>query len=268
MNEEANTPPAVQPLKKPDSTWLQAVGLMRRNPRATLLPIAVTQMPFAVITAVVFFYLFNNQYPTAEFKTLDALAQGPDGVRLTVLLLGAAQTLFGLVGAAATAVAVDRLVKGQTPRLVESLDPAFTRMGGLFALGTVFFLLLLGTLAGIIVLLYFLVRFGLALHAYTLEERTISGAFGRSWRLMKGRMLRFIGLLLTVPAVGLLVVIVSSIALAIIALPFGTEPSRNADLAIFCLSALVGGIMAVPMYAYLATITTLFYHSAREQTVD
>ena len=266
MNEEANTPPAPLALKKPDSTWWRAVGVMRRNPRATLLPIAVTQMPFAVITAVVFFYLFNNQYPNAEFKTLDALAKGPDGVRLTVLLLGAAQTLFGLVGAAATIVAVDQISKGKTPRLADSLDPAFTRMGGLFALGTAFFLMFIGTLAGVIVLLYLLLRFGLALHAYTLEDRTVTGAFGRSWRLMKGRMLRFIGLLLTVPAVGLIVVIVSSIAIAILSLPFGTEPSRDPELIIFCVSALVGGIMAVPMYAYLATVTTLFYLSATEQT--
>jgi hypothetical protein len=49
-------------------------------------------------------------------------------------------------------------------------------------------------------------------------------------------------------------------------LPFGTEPSRDAELIIFCVSALVGGIMAVPMYAYLATVTTLFYLSATEQT--
>ena len=83
---------------------------------------------------------------------------------------------------------------------------------------------------------------------------------------MKGRMLRFIGILLTVPAVGLLVLVAAWIIVAILSFPFRADPSRDAELIIFCVSALVGGIVSVPMYAYLATVTTLFYHVAKEQS--
>ncbi|MEO8540894.1 MAG: hypothetical protein ABI577_14225 [bacterium] len=268
MNEEATTPPAlnIQPVKKPDATWLRALGLMRRNPRATLLPIAVTQLPFAVLTAVVFFYLFNNQYPNAKFDSFDWLSNAPNGIRLTMVLVGAAQSLFSLVGASATMVSVAGLIKSKPVRLAEALDPAFTRMGGLLLIGALFYGFILATAIGIIVMLYFLIRFGLALQVYMIEGTSITGALGGSWRLLRGRMLSFFGLALATVPFGLALMIVTSIVLAIAVAPFGADPGRTVDLVFQSIAILVVGIMLVPIGAFLATCTTIFYFAAKDQS--
>ena len=190
MNEEASPPPApvIRPVKKPDAVWLQALGIMRRNPRETLFPSAVTQLPFAVLTAVVFFYLFNNRYPDAKFDTFDWINTAPNGIRLTMVIVGAAQSLFSLVGAGGTMVSVAGLLRGKPVSLANALDPAFTRMGGLLLIGAVFYGIVLVTAIGVVVMVYFLVRWGLALQVYMLEGKSIGQSFGESWRVLRGRM--------------------------------------------------------------------------------
>ena len=103
MNEEPATPLAPAPAKAErrgtESMWLRTLDVIRKNKAATLLPLTVTQVPFAVVTAAVFFYLFFGPYPEARFDSFNWLADAPGGLRLTIVLLGAAQSLFSLVGA-------------------------------------------------------------------------------------------------------------------------------------------------------------------------
>jgi hypothetical protein len=246
-----------------DATWLRALNLIRKNPKATMWPLAVTQLPFAVATAVVFFYLFYEAYPEAEFASFDWLSDAPNGIRLTMLFLGAAQSLFSLVGAAATMVAVNGIVQARPVSLPQALDPAFTRMGGLLLLGVMFNLLMLATLIGLIVVLYFVIRLGIVLQTYVLEERTVGSAFVRSWQLMRGRMFRFMGLLLTAVPFAVVLLFVASLILSIVTAPL-TSSGRTAELIVQSIALFAVGAALVPIGAYLATSTTMFYLTARE----
>lgn len=268
MNDDEVTPspPMLERAKKPDATWLRALGVMRRNPRETLLPVAVTQLPFAVLTAIAFFYLFNNRYPTAEFDSFNWLNDAPNGIRLTMVVLGGAQSLFSLVGAAATMVAVSAVVQGKPMGLAASLDPAFTRMGGLLLIGALFYGLLLASAFGIIVLLYFLIRFGLALHVYILESSSVSNSFRGSWRLLRGRMFAFAGVLLATVPFAVILLFVTTFLLSIVVAPFGTDAGRTTDLALQSAAIFLVGILLVPIAAYVAISTTIFYLNAKEQT--
>lgn len=266
MNEEASPPPApvIEPVKKPDATWLRALGVMRRNPRETLFPIAVTQLPFAVITAVVFYYLFSSRYPDAKFDTFDWINTAPNGVRLTMVIVGAAQSLFSLVGAGGTMVSVAALIRGKPISLANALDPAFTRMGGLLLIGALFYGIVVVSAIGIVVMLYFLVRWGLALQVYMLEGKSIGGSLAESWRMLRGRMWAFFALLLATIPFALALLIGVSVVMAIAFAPFGAEPGRSLDLVFQSIAIFAVGVTLVPAGAYLATTTTLFYLSAKE----
>lgn len=268
MNEEAGPPPApvAKPVKKPEAIWLQALGVMRRNPRETLLPMAATQLPFAVITAVVFFYLFNNRYPNAEFDSFNWIDNAPNGIRLTLVIVGAAQSLFSLVGAGGTIISVAALMRGKPVSLANALDPAFTHMGGLLLLGAIFYGVIFVSALGIIVMLYFLVRWGLALQVYMLEGKSIGGSLGESWRTLRGRMWSFFALLLATIPFGLALLLAVSVVMAVAVAPFGAEPGRTVDLVFQAVAIFAVGVTLVPIGAYLATTTTLFYLSAKESS--
>lgn len=237
---------------------------MWRHPARLLLPLTVTQLPFAIGTAVVFFYLFYSAYPEAEFSTFDWLSDAPNGIRLTIVMLGAAQTLFSLVGGAATMVAVASTARGTPTGLAASLDPAFTRMGGLLLFGLLFNVLLFATFVGVVLLLYFIVRWGLALQPYILEGRGFTASLGDSWRMLRGRMLAFFALLLTAIPFGLAFLLGLSLIFSLIAAPFGADPTRTQDLALQSVALFIVGLTFIPFGAYLATSTTLFYLSARD----
>jgi hypothetical protein len=197
---------------------------------------------------------------------LNWLGDAPGGLRLTMALLGAGQSLFSLVGAAGTMVAVEALSKGKPLGLAQSLDPAFTRMGGLLVFGAVFNVLILVSFIGLIVFLYFIARWGLAIQAHVLDGRSILGSFGLSWRLMRGRMMRFLALLLTAIPLALLLLLGTSFLFGVIASPFGTEPSRTTELLFQSIALFVVILTFIPVAAYLATSTTLFYLSARDES--
>jgi hypothetical protein len=237
---------------------------MRKHPGATLLPLLVTQLPFAIATGAVFFYLHYEAYPQAAFGSWRSLSEAPNGLRLTMLLLAAGQSLFSLVGGAATIVAVEALVRAKQLSLAQALDPAFTRMGGLLVFGLFFNVLILASFIGLFVLLYFVVRFGTVLQAYMVDGTSIGGAFGAGWRQMRGRMFRLMTLLLTAVPLAVVLLLALGLILSLVAAPFGAELTRTEDLAIQSLAVFLGGALLVPVGAYLATSTTLFYLSSRE----
>ncbi|MBK6560104.1 MAG: glycerophosphoryl diester phosphodiesterase membrane domain-containing protein [Dehalococcoidia bacterium] len=257
------TPPSA-PRAQP--TWRQALRLVRSNLKATMLPLAVIELPLSILGAAFYFYLYHDLYPAADFESFSRLDSSPSGLILALLLLMAVSMLFSLVGAGATIVAVRNLLEGRPVRLAESLDPAFTRMGGLLVLGAMFYLLLLATAAGIVVVLYFIIRWGLAIHALVLDGTGLGGSLKVSWRTLKGRMLRFIGVLLTGVLVAILVFTVGTIVFATFLAPFSADPSRTTSLVAQSMGVILFGFVSVPTGAYLAAATTIFYISAKEQS--
>ena len=266
MKEEPTPPPALPPYhsRRDDDAalWLRTINLMRKNPRATLLPLALTLAPFALATGGVSSTCSMGLNRRLS-STLELARRRPSGLRLTMALLGAGLSLFALVGAAATMVAVDALSKGKPLGLPQALDPAFSRMGGLLVFGIVFSLLLLVSSIGLIVFLYFVARWGLAIQAHVLDGKSIPGAFGSSWRLMRGRMMSFLALLLTAIPLGLLVLFGSSFIFEAIASPFGSNPTRTTEL-LFRSLAMFVLILTSSRSLLPRDSTTLFHLSARE----
>ena len=270
MNEEAGAatieaPPTVA-APKPKRTWRKALDLVWHNKKATMLPLVVTQVPLAVIGGAVYFYLYYQAYPDADFESFRRFESAPSGLIFTIIIVSTVYLLFSMVGGAASVVGARNIIQRKPVKLAESLDPAFTRMGGLLVLGAVFYGLLLGTAAGIILLPYFIVRWGLAVHAHILEGTGIGGSLGASWRMLRGRMLRFTGLLLTGLPVSLACFTVATIVFSIALAPFGADPGRSTTLAAQSAGFLVAAAVAIPTLAYLAAATTLFYLSAQEET--
>ncbi len=232
-----------------------------------MLPLMVTQVPLAALYALSYFLLFHQAFPDAKYDSINPFADAPNGLIFGLLITNAVYSLFTLVGIAATIVAVRGVLQGKTFKLAEALDPAFTRMGGLLILGILFNVLLGVTVVGIIVAVYFIVRFALGFHAYILDGAGAWAALGQSWRLLRGRMLRFTGLLLTTIPVLLGAMVAGSLVVAILFAPFASDdPGRTAGLLLNSVAFLVFGLMAVPIGAYLAAATTIFYISAREES--
>ncbi len=231
-----------------------------------MLPLTVVQIPLGIIGAIVYFYLYHDAYPKADFESFNRFEDSPSGLILALVLMTATYLLFSLVGAAATIVAVRAILEKKPARLAEALDPAFTRMGGLLLLGSLFYLMFLASAAGIVVVVYLIIRWGLAVHAHVLEGTPISGSLGTSWRMLRGRMLRFTGVLLTAIPVGLVLFFAASLVVAIALAPFSIEPSRTTTLVAQSLGILVFGFVAVPTGAYMAAATTIFYISAKEES--
>jgi hypothetical protein len=257
--------PAAPP--RPVATWRRAYQLIRAYPEATMLPLLVTQLPLAFLNAGAYFFLFYKAFPDAEYDQFNFVKDAPPGLIFGLLLTNAIYSLFSLVGVAATIVSVKAALSGRPLSLSQSLDPAFTRMGGLLALGVVFNVLAGVTILGVVIAIYFVIRFGLALHAYILEGRSAARSLGGSWTLLRGRMLRFSGLLLTLIPVLVGLLFVASIILTLLMLPFGVEdPSRTLGLALNCVAFLVLGILLIPFGAYVSSATTIFYLSAKEQS--
>lgn len=257
-------PPPTAPAPKP--TWRQALLLLREHPRETLLPMAVFQLPLTVLVAGAYFYLYYEAYPSADFESLRQFEGAPSGLILSLILMTAIYLFLSLVGTGATIVAVRTVLDRRPARLVESLDPAFTRMGALLTIGAVFYVMVLGIAAFIVILLYPLFRWGLAVHALLLEGSGVGGALGTSWRLLRGNLLRFTAVALSAIPVGIVVFTAASVVFAIGLAPFGADPGRTGSLVAQSLSMLLLGIVATPTGAYFAAATTIFYLSLKEQS--
>ena len=161
-------------------------------------------------------------------------------------------------------VSVAALLRGKPISLANALDPAFTRMGGLLLIGAIFYGVILITAFGIVVMVYFLVRWGLALQVYMLEGKSIGGSLGESWRMLRGRMWSFFALLLTTIPFAMALLVAISVVMAIAVAPFGAEPSRGVDLIFQSAAIFAVGVALVPIGAFLATTTTMFYLSGTE----
>jgi len=246
--------------------WRRAFSVMKAYPEETMLPLLVTQGPLAVLNAVVYFVLYQHAYPQAKYDTLNPIGEAPPTLVLWLVLTNAVYSLFTLVGAAATMVSVRAALAEKPLSLSKALDPAFTRMGGLLVLGVLFNVMLGVTLVGIIVVLYLVIRFGLAFHVYILGDAHAMAALGRSWQLLRGRMLRFVGVLISATPVIAGVVLAGSLAMGIALAPFVSDDlGRTATISLNAVAFLVFGLLAVPIGAYVSGLTTIFYLDITEE---
>jgi len=230
-----------------------------------MLPLLVTQVPTAIILAGAYLYAYTSRYPDAPVSQAVLVTDdSPAGLVAAMLFFGAVHSLFSFVGGAATIVSVRNTIEGKPISLSAALDPAFTRMGGLLLLGIVFNLLGGLTIVGLFVLVYLILRWGLAIHVYILEDAGPWAAATGSWRMLKGHMLRFTGTLLTAVPVILVLFLAFAFIVSLIAFPFGTNPGRDGSVGLNTLFLGASGLLAVPVGAYLATITTMYYLKLRE----
>ncbi|MGH2633066.1 MAG: hypothetical protein ACRDG3_06615 [Tepidiformaceae bacterium] len=248
-----------------------SLRLVRQNRRQTLLPLAVTMMPFIWFAAIAEFVLLNNVYTDSPYDSIAAVIEkAPPGLQATLAGVSWILALFSLVGFAATIVAVRGVMEGRKVPLAQALDPAFTRMGGLFALGAIAFALwmlaalLAVTVIGTAFVLFVMLRLSLSVHAFMLEGTRVLDSCRVTWRLARGHMFRVLGLFLATLPIGLIAVFCALIAAVIVTIPFApASPGRQGTLVIGALGVSVAGIVLVPFVAFVAAATTMLYTELR-----
>jgi hypothetical protein len=242
----------------PTGLLRESIRLMRANPRATILPMAVIQVPLTILIAVASFALYatvfsGDPYPTGGIYGVSEMGRP----LFAMVLILAVNGLFAFVAQGATTIAIAGAAQGRPTNVSESLDPAFTRMGSLVGLAI---MLIAGTvvlafsIVGIALLPFFALRMGLAINALMLENLTPLQALGRSWRLMKGNMFRLLGaLILTGVIVFIPLLIVQTLGL------LAADSGRTTRMIADTLLSIVDGVIAVPFVVLPIAVTTLFY---------
>jgi len=247
-------------LVRPPRLYRRAYTILRSQRRALLLPFLVLQAPLAITAGLAQFFVLFHFYPDVPADSFEPLRTGPDGLRLSLATIQAVWLLFAAVGLAATVFATNAVIAGRVPKLAESLDPAFTRMGGLFALGALFYLMFAFTVVGVVLLPYFIVRFGFAFHALMLENVGIRASLRRSWSLLRRRMFRFVRSLTFPALLATGAFLLGVFVFSIVAIPFvSVDAGRTETLALTSFAIAALGIVAVPCSAYFAIATTILY---------
>jgi hypothetical protein len=256
----------VGPPSRPVPLWREGYRLIRANPQ-TMLPLLVTQLPLSIGAAAAWIILFAVAYPdvSVDSGTLFA-SDAPRGLILWVVIISWSHALFTTVGISAAIIAVRRVTLNRPQSVTESLDPPFTRLGGLLLIFGVFQGLLLAgaaltvTIIGAVLALYVALRLGLVLHAFILEGLSTGRALRRSWSLMRGNVFRYLGALFMVVPVMLVTLTFASVLLVLVLLPFLSEdPGRTVSLVSNAGVFLALGLCLVPTGTFFAALTTLFY---------
>ena len=268
--------PASQPGSEPlrvGEVLRESRELLRHNAKAIMLPMAVVQLPLAVIGAVVPWALYATVY-SEQLHPFDAqsLAEGPRGLLFAVVLIAWVWIMFLALGVNSTIIGVRDARKGVRKPLTELLDPSFTHLGGLLvlALGTagLWFAVLATTITVLapLVLAFAALRLALAFHSFALNEARPRAAMGESWNMMRGNVLRLLSLLLgTLPAIAL-VLVAGSVALVVVSIPFAIiGDGRGPTLAANAVGTLLLAVLLIPVFCYLTTATTLFYLKLTER---
>lgn len=252
----SEAPPA-RPRVPVRGTVGDAFRLVRAYPRATMLPLLVTQVPVACLTSlasvVLFLTVFRDE-PYALDKTLPVTELGAP-MFVVLVLLGLA-ALAGVVGSAAAIVATAGASRGAPPTLVEALDPAFTRMGAVIVLSIILAALVVGlvlTFVGVVLVPFVAGRLLLANTTLMLAPERVGGALTRTWDLSRGSVLRVWGVvLLSLPAV-IPLLAVNALAAA------ADGASRNTRVGVDGLLDVAAALAVVPMSAFFTAVLTLFY---------
>jgi membrane-anchored glycerophosphoryl diester phosphodiesterase (GDPDase) len=244
--------------------------MLRRNPRETMLPLAVTYIPVSLTVAAGWIFLMLAAYPDANYDSPERLLEdSPRSLLLWLLILTWGCGLFVMVGMAATLVSVRSLLTGKPIGLAHSLDPAFSRMGGLLGISAVLYLLTVAaaslaiTIVGTFAVFYLMLRLGLAYHTFMFEHLGVGASLRESWKLVKGRTMALLGIWLSAIPVAVVFFIAVTIVLSLALLPFGSEPGRNLTVVLNAVGFVVLGAVFLPTAGYLCAVTTMYYLSVK-----
>lgn len=254
--------PAGPPLVPVRATVASAWRLLLASPRAVVLPSLAIQVPVSIViaatTAILFFTEFSDE-PYLQLSEIDG--DTARGVAFALIALAAVQVLFGQVARAATIVAVAAAASGNPKRLVDALDPAFTRMGAIVAQGVVLAAIggvLVFSIVGLLLFPYVAGRLGVSTEVMMLENQRPIGALAGSWRLLGRRVTRFLGVLVLTALICLgPLVLVSFLGLAV-------TGSRDEQVIWAAIITVIQAALLTPVVALLTAAGTLFYLKARE----
>ncbi|MEP7216034.1 MAG: hypothetical protein ABI782_07250 [Anaerolineaceae bacterium] len=250
--------------------------LFRQNAKAIMLPMAVFQIPLAVIGAIVPWVLYATVY-SEQLHPFDAqsLADGPRGLLFALVVVAWVWVMFLALGFNSTIIAARDAQKGVHKTLPELLDPSFTHLGGLLilALGAaaLWFAILATSITVLapLVLLFTALRLALSFHSFALNEARPRTAMFESWNTMRGNVIRLLGLLLgTLPGI-VLMLLAGSLALVFVSIPFAIiGTSRGPTLAANAVGTIVLGVVLIPVFCYVTTTTTVFYLKLTRRNSD
>ncbi len=247
--------PATEPLSVRGIVG-SAFRLVSRNRREAMLPLAAVQVPVSIATAVATAVLYLTVFRDDPVQATDKLIEDGGGPLLAFIILTAIEGLFAQVARAATVVSIAGVALAKPKSLSAALDPAFTRMGGLLVLVAVVAAgagLALISVVGLIFLPYIALRLALSVETYMLEGLGPTAALRRSWELMRGNVLRFLGVIL----LAFLVLLGPLASLSILgAFVGGGRTARVIEIAFLTVAQ---GILVIPLIAFLTATTTLYY---------
>ena len=270
-----DTRSGVAPLRVRD-VLREARDLFRQNAKAIMLPMAVVQIPLALVGAIVPWVLYATVY-SEQLHPFDAqaLTDGPRRLLFALVVVAWVWVMFLALGFNSTIIAVFDARKEVHKPLPELLDPSFTHLGGLLliAMGAaglgIAILATSVTVLAPVVLLFAALRLALTLHSFALNEQKPRLALAESWGMMRGNVIRLLGLLLgTLPAI-MLMLLAGSLALVVISIPFAiVGTTRGPTLAANAVGTVVLAIVLIPIFCYVTTATTLFYLNLKERKSD
>lgn len=258
-------------------TVRDAFHLVRRHPKETMLPLFAIEVPVVVFVTAVTTLLYFTAFKDEPFRQQeDLFTEGSAGAVFAFVLLTAANALFSQVARGATIVSIAGLIGGKRLSLSQSLDPAFTHMGGLLALAFMMFggAVVLGlTVVGIIILPLLALRFALTVEAYMLDGGSPIEALRRSWRVMGGAQRganAFAGIMTPVMLrlLAVFVVLLLLIAVPVLLVQSISELVRGGRAAQIWLSggiAVLQTVLFVPVFAWVSAALTSFYLQARDR---
>ncbi len=271
---------APQPRANPGvgETLRAAATLMRDHPRETMLPLLAVQAPLVVGTILLTLVLYGTVF-TDEIYPRNGIigASGSDGQRIVLVVVVAVALIAGLIGQAATIVAVGAAARGERFTISQALDPAFTRLGGLILITILFTIgagVLAFTLVGLLAIPYLVARLGLTYQVYLLEATNPLEAISGSWRATRGswqvfpgstlpdalsRMLRLLAIVLVGVALLLLIGLLVPVS------PGPDSASRGARMLIDAILQIMQGGVSVPVTVFAHTAVTLYYLRIREE---
>lgn len=258
--------PAAPPLPGVRQTIGDALRLVWRRPRETMLPILAIQLPVSLAVSAITVVLYLTAFRSEPVEGMqDAFAGGRGAPLFLFLATTAGQALFAQVARGAAIVSIAATVSGAPAPLTAALDPAFTRMGALLALvliiGVAVVLAFL-SIVGLVLLPYLAIRAALCFEALMIDGLSPVAAIRRSWALTHRNVLRLLGVVLLSAAV------VTLPLLAISALGAATGGSRSERVVETGLYLFAQGILVIPLVAFLTATTTLYYLTIRASKDD
>ena len=248
------------------ATLRAALGLLWNHPVQLL-------VPYGAVSALLI----------VESLVVIALTDGERPPIAANMALGLVTGIVGGVGGAAVIVAAAALVAGGTPSLTDTLDVLLQRRAPLIALATLAVIVLwvatapvlivdwimldsddlqdravaisLTTVLWLPVSLYLEARFAVAFQLFLLEGAGPVDAFRRSWRTMKGNVLRMVGILLVMAVVGIVLAVLATVLIALFSPSYDTTRT---------IQIIVAGALAIIPGALTIVAVTLYYLRLRE----